>query len=114
MVNNSGNLNKRCPEKSLKQFRRVDIMPTIRNSVDLVNNFTEIRDFCQNYREPIFLTNNGRGELAVMSIDAYEELVGRIGLYHALQQGLDQINNGSLIEEEEMIGMLNNYIGSGR
>jgi predicted transcriptional regulator len=45
-----------------------------------------------------------------MSIEAYEELVGRIELYHALQMGLDQINNGEVIEEEEMMGMLNNYI----
>jgi PHD/YefM family antitoxin component YafN of YafNO toxin-antitoxin module len=81
-------------------------MPAIRNSADLVNNFSEIRDFCQKYREPIFLTNNGRGELAVMSIDAYEELVGRMELYHTLQQGLDQIDNGDVIEEDEMIGML--------
>ncbi|MDR2718245.1 MAG: type II toxin-antitoxin system Phd/YefM family antitoxin [Treponema sp.] len=85
-------------------------MPAIRNSNDLMNNFNEIRDFCQNYREPIFLTNNGQGELAVMSIEAYEELVGRIELYHALQMGLDQINNGEVVEEEEMMGILNNYI----
>ena len=49
-------------------------MPAIRKSADLQNNFNEIREFCQNYREPIFLTNNGQGELAVMSIDVYEEL----------------------------------------
>ena len=85
-------------------------MPAIRNNTDLLNNFNEIRDFCQNYREPIFLTNNGQGELAVMSIDAYEELVGRLELYHSLQMGLDQINNGEIIEEEEMMEKLNNYI----
>jgi PHD/YefM family antitoxin component YafN of YafNO toxin-antitoxin module len=87
-------------------------MPAIRSSADLMNNFNEIREFCQNYREPIFLTNNGQGELAVMSIDAYEELVGKIELYHALQMGLDQINNGEIIEEEEMMETLNNYIGN--
>ena len=86
-------------------------MPAIRKSDDLQNNFNEIREFCQNYREPIFLTNNGQGELAVMSIDVYEELVGKIELYHALQMGLDQINNGEIIEEEEMMETLNNYIG---
>jgi PHD/YefM family antitoxin component YafN of YafNO toxin-antitoxin module len=86
-------------------------MPAIRKSVDLQNNFNEIREFCQNYREPIFLTNNGQGELVVMSIDVYEELVGKIELYHALQMGLDQINNGEIIEEEEMMETLNNYIG---
>ena len=83
-------------------------MPAIRNSTDLLNNFNEIREFCQNYREPIFLTNNGRGELAIMSIESYEELVGRIELYHALQMGLDQINNGEFIEEEEFIEFLDN------
>jgi PHD/YefM family antitoxin component YafN of YafNO toxin-antitoxin module len=86
-------------------------MPAIRNSADLLNNFNEIREFCQNYKEPIFLTNNGQGELAVMSIDVYEELVAKIELYHALQMGLDQINNGEIIEEEEMMETLNNYIG---
>jgi PHD/YefM family antitoxin component YafN of YafNO toxin-antitoxin module len=85
-------------------------MPAIRNSVDLVNNYKEIQEFCQNYREPIFLTNNGQGELAIMSIEMYEELVGKIELYHALQMGLDQINNGEVIEEEEMMEKLNNYI----
>jgi PHD/YefM family antitoxin component YafN of YafNO toxin-antitoxin module len=85
-------------------------MPAIRNSVDLVNNFNEIQDFCQKYREPIFLTNNGQGKLAVMSIDVYEELVGRIELYNALQMGLDQIKNGEIIEEEKMMEKLNNYI----
>ena len=85
-------------------------MPTIRNSADLLNNFDEIREFCQNNKEPIFLTNNGQGELAVMSIDVYEDLVGKIDLYHALQMGLNQISNGKIIEEEEMMEILNNYI----
>jgi PHD/YefM family antitoxin component YafN of YafNO toxin-antitoxin module len=85
-------------------------MPAIRNSADLVSNFNEIRDFCRDYREPVFLTNNGRGELAVMSVDAYEELLGRIEIYQALQFGLGQINNGDFVEEEDMFGILNNYI----
>ena len=85
-------------------------MPAIRNSSDLLNNFNEIRDFCLTYKEPIFLTNNGQGELAVMSIDVYEELIGKIELYHALQMGLNQVKNGETIEEEEMMEILNNYI----
>jgi PHD/YefM family antitoxin component YafN of YafNO toxin-antitoxin module len=86
-------------------------MPVIRKTTDLINNFNEIREFCRDYREPIFLTDDGQGELAVMSIEVYEELVGKIELYGALQEGLDQINNGDVVEEEEMFGMLNSYIG---
>ena len=86
-------------------------MPAIRNAADLVNGFNEIFDFCQNYREPVFLTDEGRGKLAVMSIEAYEELTGRLELYRSLQAGLDQINNGDVIEEKDMMATLNNYVG---
>jgi hypothetical protein len=53
-------------------------MPAIRNSADLVNNFNEIMEFCDNYREPMFLTYNGQGKLAVMGIETYEEMNGRL------------------------------------
>jgi len=87
-------------------------VPAIRNSVDLVNNFEEIKEFCHNYREPIFLTEDGRGELAVMSIALYEELVGRMELYNALHIGLEQMNSGEIIEEDEMVEKLHSYIGN--
>ena len=77
-------------------------MPAIRNSADLMNNFNEIRDFCQNYREPIFLTNNGQGELAVMSIATYEEIIGKQKLYNLLEEGMQDIKNGHVLSEEEM------------
>jgi len=83
-------------------------MPAIRNSADLVNNFNEICEFFHNYREPIFLTNNGQGELAVMSIESYEELIGRLELYQAIEVGLNQIENGETISEEEMLEHIKN------
>jgi len=84
-------------------------MPAIRNSADLQNNLNEIREFCQNYREPIFLTNNGQGELAVMSIDVYEELNGKLELYQIILKGLNQIKNGETITEEEMMRKIKKY-----
>jgi len=86
-------------------------MPAIRNSADLLNSFSEIREFCQNYREPIFLTNNGQGELAVMSIETYEELNGRLELYKVILKGLNQIRNGEIITEEEMMKKIKKYAG---
>ena len=49
-------------------------MPTIKSSADLRNNYNEISTFCHSYSEPVFITKNGKGDLAVMSIEAYEEL----------------------------------------
>lgn len=70
-------------------------MPTIKSSADLRNNYNEISNLCHTYAEPVFITKNGKGDLAVMSIEAYEKLVGRFELYSLIQEGLDDINSGS-------------------
>lgn len=64
-------------------------MPTIRPSSDLRNKYSEISEFCHKYDEPIYITKNGQGDLAVMSIEAYEKLVGRFELNKLLDEGLD-------------------------
>ena len=71
-------------------------MPNIKSSADLRNNYNEISTLCHNYGEPIFITKNGKGDLAVMSIEAYEQLVGRFELYSKLQEGLSDIRTGNV------------------
>lgn len=66
-------------------------MPNIRSSADLRNQYNEISTFCHEYAEPVFITKNGKGDLAVMSIEAYEELMGRFELYGLLQEGLEDV-----------------------
>ena len=50
-------------------------MPQIRPITDL-RNTTEISELCHANREPLFITKNGYGDLVVMSIEAYDELIG--------------------------------------
>ena len=45
-------------------------MPDIRSSAELRNHYNEVSDFCHSYNEPVFITKNGKGDLAVMSIEA--------------------------------------------
>ena len=71
-------------------------MPTIRPSADLRNNYNEISELCHEYLEPVFITKNGTGDLAVMSIETYELLAGKIELYNFIEQGLDQVKNGKV------------------
>ena len=52
-------------------------------------------------RSPVFITKNGKGDLAVMSIEAYEELTARFELYGALKQGLDDIEAGRVVSAED-------------
>lgn len=64
-------------------------MPTIRPSTDLRNNYNEISSFCHEHSEPVFITKNGKGDLAVLSIETYEELCGKFELFRLLNEGLE-------------------------
>lgn len=70
-------------------------MPVIKSSAELRNNYNEISTFCHSYPEPVFITKNGKGDLAVMSIEAYEELTSRFELYSLLKDGLDDVVTGN-------------------
>jgi PHD/YefM family antitoxin component YafN of YafNO toxin-antitoxin module len=69
-------------------------MPTIKSSADLRNGYNEISTFCHTYNEPVFITKNGKGDLAVMSIETYETLIGKFELYGLIKDGLDDVAAG--------------------
>jgi PHD/YefM family antitoxin component YafN of YafNO toxin-antitoxin module len=86
-------------------------MPEIRKSADLRNKYGEISQFCHIYKEPVFITKNGVGDLVVLSIDAYNEFSGKIDLYKKLIDGITQINNGETVSEKDFMEKLDKYIG---
>ena len=69
-------------------------MPTIRSSTDLRNSYNEISTFCNERQEPVFITKNGQGDLAVMSMDMYDKLSGKAELYQLLEQGRTAVLEG--------------------
>ena len=71
-------------------------MPNIRPSADLRNNYNEISSFCNTHNEPIFITRNGKGDLAVLSIEAYERLCGKFELFRLLDEGLEAEKSGRI------------------
>ena len=62
----------------------------IRPSADIRNNYRKIADYCIETGEPVFLTNNGQGELVVMSIQAWQD--GRL----RTRTGDDRLNFGTI------------------
>ena len=68
-------------------------MPYIKSSTDLRNNYNEISTFCHETGEPIFITKNGRGDLAVMSIDLFNKFMGRYELYQLLEESESDFEN---------------------
>jgi prevent-host-death family protein len=85
-------------------------MPTIRPSADLRNNYNEISELCHEYSEPVFITKNGTGDLAVMSIETYELLAGKLELYSLINEGLDQQKQGKVKPMRESMQFMRSMI----
>lgn len=71
-------------------------MPVIKSSADLRNSYNDISKQCHAYDEPVYITKNGKGDLAVMSIEAYEKMQGKLALYSQIADGLDDIKTGNI------------------
>ena len=49
-------------------------MPNILSSTALRNEYNSVSSLCHLEKEPVFITRNGQGDLAVMSMELYEEM----------------------------------------
>ena len=65
-------------------MRGSGVMPKIRPISDLRNKANEISEICHSENEPVFITKNGIGDLAVMSIESYERQQALLELYSKL------------------------------
>jgi len=72
----------------------------------LRNNYNDISEYCHARMEPVFITRNGHGDLAVMSIEAYEKFCGRYELYHLLDEALEAEKAGDYMDYDEFIAGL--------
>ena len=81
-------------------------MPNIKSNKELCNNFNEISSFCHKTGEPIFISKNGRGDLAVMSIDLFNKFMERYELYQLLEQSESDFTNGRTLTFDDSIKTL--------
>ena len=61
----------------------------------------------------LFITKNGRGDLAVMSIDLYNKLTSKYELYKLLEQSEDDFSNGHTLSFEESMKRLREGLNNG-
>lgn len=88
-------------------------MPNIKSSTDLRNNYNDISTFCHESREPVFITKNGQGDLAVMSIETYEALTGKLELYRLLDEGRSAVKAGKKRPLQEVMKDIKRDISDG-
>jgi PHD/YefM family antitoxin component YafN of YafNO toxin-antitoxin module len=73
-------------------------LPNIKPSAYLRNNYNAVSEYCHTNMEPVFITKNGHGDLAVLSIEAYEKLCGRYELYQMLDEALEAEKAGDYMD----------------
>ena len=81
-------------------------MPQIRPITDL-RNTTEISELCNANREPLFITKNGYGDLVVMSIEMYEEMIETARTDMAISEAEKEFSaDGVLLNARETLSSL--------
>lgn len=81
-------------------------MPHIRPISDL-RNTNEISELCHSTNEPVFITKNGYGDLAIMSMETYEELVGELAVDQAIEEAEEEYERtGEMRDAREVLDEL--------
>lgn len=81
-------------------------MPQIRPITDL-RNTTEISELCHAKHEPIFITKNGYGDLVVMSIETYEEMLETAKIDATINEAEKEFAiNGELLDARDTLSSL--------
>ncbi len=69
-------------------------MPQIRPLSDLRERTHEISQICHESGEPVHLTEQGKEDLVVMSLEVYERLQARLELYRLLDEAEEDVLKG--------------------
>lgn len=68
-------------------------MPRIRPITDL-RDTTMISDLCHEKKEPVFITKNGYGDLVVMSMETYEDMLDEMAIDYDIAEAEAEYRQG--------------------
>ena len=81
------------------------------SSTVLRNNYSEISEQCHEDSEPMIVTRNGNGDLAIMGVDSYEQLRARLDFYEFLMQGRRDTEEGRVVSARDASLQLRQELG---
>lgn len=76
-----------------------------------LKNTSEISEVCHSAQEPIFITKNGYGDMVLMSMAVYEQLMKKLELYQQLAISEQQIVEGKVDDAQEHLAQIKEKYG---
>ncbi|MCD8067457.1 MAG: type II toxin-antitoxin system Phd/YefM family antitoxin [Lachnospiraceae bacterium] len=58
-----------------------------------LKNTSEISDMCHKADNPIFITKNGYGDMVIMSMEVYENIMRQLSIYRDIEISEEQFEN---------------------
>jgi len=76
--------------------------------------YNTLADYCRKQRKPVFLTEEGAGDIVVMSLEHYESYNEMVKLRLALVEAEDDIRNGRVYTLEEVEAYMEVWLKDGQ
>ncbi len=80
------------------------MMPKIKPITEL-RNTTEISEICHSELEPVFITKNGYGDMVIMSIETYEQIIEMNKIDNSIYDA-ENYSNKELLDAREALSAL--------
>ena len=78
----------------------------IRPSSDLRNHYNEISKKCREERIPVIITENGRGDTAVLGLQDYYQMKSELELLRTLSEADEDVAAGRIAPAKDMFSNL--------
>lgn len=82
----------------------------IRPSSDLRNHYNDISKQCKESKEAVIITVNGRGDTAILGLQAYKQMEAELELYRTLAEAEDDVRNGRVKPIDQTFDLLRNML----
>ncbi|MFV0363663.1 MAG: type II toxin-antitoxin system Phd/YefM family antitoxin [Suipraeoptans sp.] len=82
----------------------------IRPSSDLRNHYNEISKQCNESKEPVIITVNGRGDTAILALQQYKQMEAELELYRILAEAEEDVRNDRVKPIADTFKGLRNFL----
>lgn len=71
-----------------------------------LKNTSEISDLCHKSEEPIYITKNGYGDMVIMSMNVYDNMMKQLNMYKELEISENHIKEEKIKDAQDVMASI--------